>query len=249
VSWHPSTELHRSRARPSVRPRAETTPLEPGRWRTLGNGKRIKLDADGRIVAGMPRRYRGTHVGDLSQLSHEERELQGIDCADVGAICPTCRQTFPTKDAAFLAILEANPELHALQQSEYGAYDAAFLKWQRGGRRGPKPRTRITDGRLDAINEFYDLRGADRVGSFTEAIYHTIPSSRRWEDLPPRLRQLSEASGLDVQPPDESNAIEVAKQGAADCADEVDRRLGELFERAQAGRLDGDEPDDEEAPF
>lgn len=212
--------------------------LSDGEWRTLRNGKRIKLDAEGRIVAGMPSRYHGTNVRDLNKLSHEERALEGIDCDDMrGGHCHTCKKTFRTKDEAFLALMEANPDLHALQQSEFGAYDAAFLKWQRGGRRGPKPRTPITDGRLDAVNEHYDLRGASRVGSFTEAIYHAIPSSRRWEDLEARLPPLADAAGVPINPPAESIQLSVGKMAVEDCEREVDRRLAELFERAKAGRL------------
>src|SRR5688572_18400311 len=130
----------------------------------------------------MPAKYHGVHVADLTNLSHQERQLEGIDCDDLRSHCHTCKKTFRTKDEAFLALLEANPQLDALRTSEFGAYDLAFLKWARGGRRGPKPRTPITDGRLDAINEYYDLRGAARVGSMTEAIYHAIPTSKRWED-------------------------------------------------------------------
>lgn len=212
--------------------------LADGRWTTLRNGKRLKLDADGRIVAGMPSRYHGTHIRDLSTLSHEERQLHGIDCDDLRSHCHTCKKTFRTKDEAFLAIMEANPDLHQLQQSEFGAYDMAFLKWQRNGRRGPKPKTPITDGRMDSINEFYDLRGGSRVGSFTEAVYHTIPSSRRWEDLEPRLPPLAEAAGMTINPPTQAVQLSVGKLAVEDCEREVDQRLADLFEKAKAGRLD-----------
>lgn len=217
--------------------------LSDGRWITLKtNGKRIKLDAEGRIVAGMPSRFHGTHIRDLAKLSHVERELHGIECSDLRDHCHTCRKTFRSKDEAFAAIMRVNPELHQLQQSEFGAYDMAFLKWQRNGRRGPKPRTPITDGRLDAINEFYDLRGAARVGSFTEAVYHTIPTSKRWEDLTPRLAKLEEAAGFKVNPPDEATRLDVAALDVKACEEEVDRRLAELFERAKSGRLTDDAP-------
>jgi hypothetical protein len=224
--------------------------LADGQWRTLKNGKRVKLDADGRIVAGLPSKYHGTHIRDLSTLTHEERELEGIDCEEAGH-CHTCRKTFRTKDEAFLALLEANPELYKLQQSEFGAYDSAFLAWQRGGRRGKKPRTPITDGRLDSINEYYELRGAARVGSITEAIYHAIPSSQRWEDLEPRLEPLEEATGIKIQPPDEALQLSVGKLSIEECRADVDRRLGELFERAKAGRLEATPApsSDEDVPF
>jgi hypothetical protein len=220
--------------------------LSDGAWKTLKNGKRVKLATDGRIVAGLPSKYHGTHIGDLGKLTHEERELEGIDCSDVGH-CHTCKKTFRTKDEAVSALLAANPRFDELRQSEHGAYDQAFVKWQRGGRRGPKPRTTITDGRLDAINEFYDLRGAARVGSFTEAAYHAIPISRKWEDLEPRLKPLSEAAGFPIELPDEALQLSVAKMSIDECQADVDRRLGELFDAAKAGRLDG--PPAEDVPF
>lgn len=209
--------------------------LSDGQWRTLRNGKRVKL-SDGRIVAGLPSKFHGVHIRDLSTLTHEERELNGIDCEEAGH-CHTCRKTFRTKDEAYLALLRANPQLAELKESEFGAYDSEFLRWQRGGRRGPKPRTRITDGRLDAINEHYDLRGASRVGSITEAIFHAIPASKKWADLEPRLAPLADATGLTLQPPDEVIRLSVAKMGADECRADVDRRLAELFARATGGRL------------
>ncbi len=212
--------------------------LGGARWTTLKNGKRIKLTSDGRIVQGMPSRYHGTHIRDLAKLSHEERKLQGIDCDDLRAHCHACKKTFRSKDEAYAAILRINPELEELRSSEFGQYDIAFLKWQRNGRRGPKPRTPITDGRLDAINDFYNLRGIQRVGSFTEAIYHTIPTSKRWEDLAPRLTLLEEASGLHINPPDELVRLEVGKLDAAACEEEIDRKLAALFEQARSGRVD-----------
>ena len=222
--------------------------LSDGEWRTLKNGKRVKLDADGRIVAGMPSKYHGAHIRDLSKLTHEERELEGIDCNEAGH-CHTCKKTFRTKDEAFIALMEANPELHKLQQSESGRYDLEFVRWQRAGRMGKKPRTPITDGRLDAINEYYDLRGAARVGSFTEAIYQTLPPSKRWADVEQRLRPLEEAAGMKINPPEESVRLAVAKMSIEECRADVDRRLAELFDQAKGGRLQDDAGGAADVPF
>jgi hypothetical protein len=212
--------------------------LSTGKWITLKNGKRLKVDNDGRIVAGLPSRYHGTHVRDLSALTHQERELQGIDCEDLRTHCHTCRKTFRSKDEAFLALMEANPDLHQLQQSEAGAYDLAFLKWNRNGRRGPKPTTPITDGRLDAINEYFNLRGKNRVGSFTEAIYYVIPKSRRWADLDvDQLGPLSEAAGMTINPPTQAMQQHAGQLSVEECERDVDRRIADMFERAKSGRL------------
>jgi hypothetical protein len=208
------------------------------RWITLRNGKRIKIDEDGRIVAGLPERYHGVSIRGLSKLSHEERTLQEIDCGDVGAAgCPTCRQTFRTKDEAAAAVLAANPRFNEISQSEFGDYDSRFLKWQRGGRVGQKPRTKITDGRLDSINEYYDLKGAHRVGSFTEALYHAIPSSKRWADLEERLGPLGEMAGMEIHLPEEALQLQAAKLSVEECEREVDERLAQLFGAAREGTL------------
>ena len=208
------------------------------RWITLHNGKRIQIDGIGRIVAGLPERYHGVSVRDLSDLSHREREIEGIDCSDVGAAeCKHCSKTFRTKDEAAAALLVANPQFSQLRESEFGAYDLAFLRWQRSGRKGTKPRTTITDGRLDAINEHCDLKGASRVASFTEALYHAIPSSRRWEDLEERLGPLSDAAGIPIELPVEALQLQAAKLSIEECEREVDRRIAELFAAARAGEL------------
>jgi phage tail protein X len=213
--------------------------LTDGKWITIKNGKRLKISYEGKILAGMPTRYHGTNIRDLSKLSHEERALEGIDCEDLRMHCHTCRKTFRSKDEAVSALLQANPQLDDLRQSEFGSYDLEFLKWQRGGRRGAKPRTTITDGRLDAINEYYDLRGAGRVASFTEAIYHAVPASKKWADLEPRLVPLEEATGIKIHLPDEALRLSVAKLDLEQCRADVDQRLADLFERAKAGRLEG----------
>ena len=226
--------------------------LSDGQWRTLSNGKRVKLDAEGRIVAGLPSKFHGVQIGDLAKLSHQERELLKVDCEEAGH-CHDCRATFRTKDEAVAALLHANPKLSELRDSEFGAYDQAFLKWQRDARRGPKPRTKITDGRLDVINEYYDLRGASRVASFTEAIYQTVPSSRKWAELPKRLEPLSEAAGFEIQPPEESIKLDVGRASVEQCEADVDARLAELFREAKEGRLPaGDAPPaapGDEVPF
>ena len=88
------------------------------------------------------------------------------------------------------------------------------------------------------MNEFFNLRGKNRVGSFTEAIYYVIPSSKRWEDLDvDQLAPLSEAAGMTINPPTQAMQQHAGKLSVEECERDVDRRLAELFERAKAGRL------------
>jgi len=217
-----------------------------GHWVTLKNGRKLKIDSDGRIVAGLPERYHGTRLRDLSRLSHDERQLEGIDCEEIGK-CHTCRHTFRTPDEAASAILQANPRFAELRESEFGAYDVEFLKWRRAGRRGPKPTTALTDGRLDAINEHFELTGKNRVFSFTEALYYVIPRSKKWADLDDAaLSPLSEAAGFQIQPPDETLQVQAGKLTEEECRADVDRRLGELF--AAAKSADGLPPAEADTP-
>lgn len=80
--------------------------LSDGQWRTLHNGRRVKLDSEGRILAGLPSKYHGVHVRDLSELTRKEREIEKTDCADTCAKCP---KTFADKAQAVAALLDANP--------------------------------------------------------------------------------------------------------------------------------------------
>ncbi len=219
-----------------------------GTWRTLKNGKRVKLDADGRITAGLPDKYNGIHVGDFGRVAKEERELLGVDCDEL-AKCHKCVTTFKSKDQAMRALLRANPEFDALRTSEFGAYDLAFLKWVRGGRVGPKPRTKITDGRLDSINEYYDLKGARRVASFTEAVWHAIPNTHRWRDLGPRLAPLEEAAGMTINLPDEALKLDASSADVEQCRAEIDARIAALYDRAREGRVSDPPAGDDPAPF
>ena len=221
--------------------------LADGEWRTLKNGKRVKLNDEGRIVAGLPDKYHGIHVGDFGRVSKEERDLLGIDCDELAG-CHKCVRSFKSKDQAYRALLDANPDLEELRSSEFGSYDLAFIRWMRNGRRGPKPRTKITDGRLNAINEHYDLKGARRVASFTEAIYHAIPNTHRWKDLEARLRPLEEAAGIRINLPDEALKLDASSADVEQCRADVDARISALFERAREERIDPP-PADDGVPF
>jgi hypothetical protein len=213
--------------------------LSDGQWRTLHNGRRVKLDGEGRIVAGLPSRFHGVHVRDLSELTRKERALEATDCDDT---CPKCPKTFASKAVAVAALLDANPQLRHLLESDGGAGSKAFREWVRRGRRGPKPPAAAHDGRFDALNEQWELRGFRKVGSWLEALHTTVPTSKKWADLGKRLPVLGEAAGLELHLPSEALRLEVAGLDAGQCREAVDRALDELFADATAGRLTGHEP-------
>lgn len=117
----------------------------------------------------------------------------------------------------------------------------------RRGRRGPKPKASAHDGRFDALNERWELRGFRRVGSWLEAIYTTVPTSKRWRDLGERLPVLGEAAGFEVHQPSEALRLDVAELDVGQCREALDRALDELFQSAASGRLGPSSHD--EVPF
>lgn len=218
--------------------------LSDGQWRTLHNGRRVKLDGEGRIVAGLPSRFHGVHVRDLSELTRKEREISATDCDQS---CTSCPATFADKATAVAALLDANPDLRQLLDSDGGAGSKAYREWVRRGRRGSKPGAAKGDGRFDALNERWELRGFRRVGSWLEAIYVTVPTSKRWADLGKRLPVLAEATGFEIHQPSEALRLDVSALDADQCREAVDRALDELFASATGGRLTDAPP--AEVPF
>lgn len=214
--------------------------LSDGQWRTLHNGTRVKLDTEGRIVAGLPSRFHGVHVRDLSELTRQERKIAATECDDT---CSKCPKTFASKSVAVAALLDANPQLRQLLDSDGGAGSKAYREWLRRGRRGPKPGLAAHDGRFDALNERWDLKGFRRVGSWLEAIHVTVPTSKKWADLGRRLPVLAEAAGVEIHQPSEALRIEVSAMDADECRAAVDRALDELFSTATTGRLTGQPAD------
>lgn len=127
-------------------------------------------------------------------------------------------QTFRRKREATRALLDANPELLQLVESDCGQDCKRYAAWSDGGRRGPKPRARAGDGRFDALNERLELRTpARKVASWREAIAVTAPSSRRWEDFDGRIEVLEEATGLRLSGPERTEAIARARALAGEC--------------------------------
>lgn len=129
-------------------------------------------------------------------------------------------QTFRRKREATRALLDANPELLQLVESDCGSDCTAYQAWVAHGRRGKKPRWRPGDGRFDALNERWDLRTPGRkVASWREALDVTAPSSRRWEDFDGRIAVLEEATGLRLAGPARTEAIGRARAAARQCQD------------------------------
>jgi hypothetical protein len=146
-------------------------------------------------------------------------------------------QTYKRKAEAVRALLDANPALAELLETDCGRRECAdFTAWERRGRRGPKPRAAPGDGRFDPLNERWERRTPGRrVASWREAVTVTAPSSRRWEDFGDRVPVLEEATGFRLALPDRAEAIGRARAAADRCE--------ELRDRPRRGR------DDDAIPF
>lgn len=224
------------------------------RWVTLGNRRRVQIDQQGRLVKGISRDARGVHVRDLPAFMGMHRELSAVDCEGRSGDYQLRNQglreilrdrqgavispRYSRKDEAIEALCRDNPRLLDFIQENWGGDSQAFAHWLQGSQRGPKPQLAPGDGRFDPINERWNLRGYRRCSSFLEALYITIPSSRRWEDITPdRLWPLEECVGFQLNPPEESMRLPVTRQAVEACHAEKDERMEDLLESAHRSRL------------
>lgn len=212
-------------------------------WITLRNRRRVLIDRQGRIAAGLPAEFSGVNVRDISPLSRSLRQIdtEAADCE----IPATGARTFRTADGAAAELVDANPSLAELLETDCSHDCQRYRAWVRRGRRGPKPLAGPGDGRFDALNERLDLKGKRRVSSWIEAVHVTVPPSRRWQDFADRLPALEEATGLSLNLPPQAEALHVDAEAREACRDRADQAAADLVDRARAGRL----ADSEEVPF
>lgn len=210
-------------------------------WVTLRNRRRVLLDAEGRVVRGLPREFEGVPVQQVSPLSREARAI-AKKAARACSSSSRRPRTFATSDAAVRQLLEANPRLRQLLEDDCSHDCVRYRAWLNHGRRGPKPSAGPGDGRFDALNERLELKGRRRVGSWLEAVYVTAPPSRRWEDFGPRLEALEEAAGFRLNLPAGAEVLELDEAAAAACQDRADEQIGDLFARARGAAVDDEVP-------
>jgi hypothetical protein len=208
-------------------------------WVTLKNRHRVLIDDEGRIEAGeLPRYFQGSHVGDVAELGRRWREIDHEEdkCREGGG--RRARATFRDQDEVIAELYEANPHLLEFIESEAkGQSERTYQAWVRRGRRGPKPTRAAGDGRFDAINEGLERRGRRAVASWSEALRAIVPSSRRWEDLPPRLELLEDATGLRLNLPAPAEGLELGGMRGQECEQLGEGARERLLDQARTGRL------------
>lgn len=226
----------------------------PNPWVTLRRSRQaVFLDDDGRIERGLPKRFRGILMRDLTRVGREVSKTKRRQRREERALFPRRGSTFRNKDQAFKELMRANPQLRTFVDAHFGREDERFLKWHRGGRRGPKPTAPYADGRLDGINYTWDLHGARAANTWTEAVYATIPDSRRWEDFEERLPVLAEAAGLELELPAAAARVTTSRADRERFAEGAEGELDDVYGRAREAatmQIEGEEPPElEEAPF
>ena len=178
-----------------------------GWWASKGPPMALVVDNPTRRRPSPKRRRRPSLVREIA------------DC-ERSALREARPRTFARKREAVRALLDANPELLHLVESDCGHDCTAFVAWEKRGRRGPKPRRAPGDGRFDPLNERWERRTPGReVASWREALAVTAPSSRHWEDFGDRVPVLEEATGFPVNLPDRAEAIGRARESAGRCRD------------------------------
>jgi hypothetical protein len=211
--------------------------------------RRIGLADDGRVVHGLPERYRGVHVLDVAPLSREVKKIEQARQVETKRIRRGKPRTFTTEEGV-RALLEANPPLVDFLEAECSHDCETYRGWVRGGRRGPKPKWHKGDGRFDAINERFERRSPGRkVASWIEAVYVTPPPSHKWDDFGGRLEVLEEATGLRLNLPLPAESRQLADQEAEQVLAAADDRIDALVDLARSSRLSGKAPAVEDAPF
>jgi len=206
------------------------------RWITLKNKTRVRINSDGRVTDGGPPEWRGVHIEDIGEVSRKVRELNAIDCTSE---CDDCPRTFPNKAAGIAALLEANSDLlDFLETNATGSAETAMREYYRRGRRGPRPvKPTAGDGRFDALNEHYNLRGNKRISTWIEAIHKTVPGDRRWSAFEQNLIPLGEATGLTLNLPGPAFRARLQAATVEECERRRDQALDEIFTRARSARL------------
>lgn len=220
-------------------------------WVTLKNHRHVGLNAEGRVVAGLPEDFHGVHVGDVAPVSRGLRAIERGERDCKAHVRSGAGRTFKGADVGARELLDANPALAELLESDCSHGCLRYRRWIEGGRRGPKPLPGPGDGRFDSLNERLELKGRRRVASWLEAVHVTVPPSRRWADFADRLPALEEATGFRLELPAAAEAGARAGEGLKACSDRADDLAAELLAQARAGRITvaGRPLELEDAPF
>jgi hypothetical protein len=225
---------------------------EGGRWITLSNHRRVLINDEGRIVQGLPSTFTRVHVQDVSALGRSLRETEAAEQEWATGVRRRRARMFRTVEDGVRALLEANPELFTFLEQECSHDCDRYRTWVRHGRRGPKPLPGPGDGRFDGMKVPLERYGKRAISSWLEAVYLTVPPSRRWEDFPERLQFLADATGLTLQVPAETQTFDLERSDVERCHTAADERIEALIALARETRLSTkseNQNDQDEPPF
>lgn len=203
--------------------------------RRRGRGQAVFIDDDGRIQKGLPEKYRGIFLRDLTMVGRHERQIKAAASRRARQLQARMPGKFRNKDIALRELLDANPQLRDFLEVEWGQGSSAYKAWRGRGRRGVKPQLQAFDGRLDAINYGWDLHGPRAVGSWLEAVYETIPATLRWDDFTERLPVLEEATGLRLSLPEPAMKRAVASGDVEQLEEGTELEIEDVYRRARTG--------------
>jgi hypothetical protein len=221
--------------------RHDVPPAQHGQhWVTLSNKRRVLLDDEGRIRRGLPAMFSNVDVRDVSELHRRVRDLEdGARECEADLSGHRAARTFRTTEDGVRALLRSNATLVEFLEQECSHDCERYRTWVRRGRRGSKPPWRPGDGRFDALQVGLDLKGARKISSWLEAVYVTIPPSRRWSDFAVRLQYLVDATGLSLMLPEEAEELVERRDEREHCQRVADERIEELILLARSARLTG----------
>jgi hypothetical protein len=229
------------------------------------------LDARKDVVrTGVLKGIRGTDLPKLARELKDNRQHQK-DCDTLNA--PTRGQTFSGPGSALQALFKANPALpEAIRRAWGSTIDEAYREWLRRGMTGSRPTLQSVYGsaspanlpQLDFMTGFTDRLGRKRkIYSMTEALYASVPATRRWDDWMPVLRALQEEVNRhadedsfvprwhEIQIPGRAGKVLDQRRDLTGlCKTHEPRRTSEIIAEYKAKKSPAREPgDDEDAPF
>ncbi len=150
-------------------------------------------------VVNSPKELAGIPARSLRGLDTDLKRNRALTKECSSAEQPMRHQTFAGPKQALDALFRANPLVsEAIYRIWPSKIDDAYVEWVHRGMRGPRPTLMLVYGNantanlpnIDFLSGFTDKGGKRKIYSITEALYASIPHSRKWSDWLPVLQAL-----------------------------------------------------------